>query len=117
MVAPKIRNRTLDAVALAGLTLGGEPCGPMSDELVSGALYEPRDYGVFGLKHGLGASSTAPALTHARSCPERAPLVPQRVDRRLGPDLINQVVSDYADGCRPPGWQCVTASARGHFSG
>jgi hypothetical protein len=30
----------------------------MSDELVSGALYEPRDYGVFGLKHGLGASST-----------------------------------------------------------
>ena len=37
-------------------------------------------------------------MTHARSCPERAPLVPQRVDRRLGPDLIRRVVSEFADG-------------------
>jgi hypothetical protein len=38
------------------------------------------------------------ALSHARTCPERTPLVPQRVDRRLGSDLIKQVVSEYAEG-------------------
>ena len=38
------------------------------------------------------------ALSHIRSCPERPPLVSQRVKRRLGPDLIERVVSEYADG-------------------
>jgi hypothetical protein len=37
------------------------------------------------------------ALSQARSCPERS-LVPQRVDRRLGPELIERVVSEYAGG-------------------
>jgi hypothetical protein len=37
------------------------------------------------------------ALSQARSCPERS-LVPQWVDRRLGPELIERVVSEYAGG-------------------
>jgi hypothetical protein len=38
------------------------------------------------------------ALSHRRVCEETAPLVPQRVDRRLGHDLISRVVSEYAGG-------------------
>jgi hypothetical protein len=38
------------------------------------------------------------ALSRIRPCPERPPLVPQRVDRRLGQDLIKRVVSEYAGG-------------------
>jgi hypothetical protein len=38
------------------------------------------------------------ALSQGRSRPDPAPLVPQRVERRLGPDLIKRVVSEYASG-------------------
>jgi len=38
------------------------------------------------------------ALSQGRTHLERAPSVPQRVERRLGPDLIKQVVSEYASG-------------------
>jgi hypothetical protein len=38
------------------------------------------------------------ALSHTRSAPERAPSAPQRVFRRLGPDLIKRIVSEYAGG-------------------
>jgi hypothetical protein len=38
------------------------------------------------------------ALSHGRSRAERPPLVPQRVERRLGPDLIKRIVAEYAGG-------------------
>ena len=38
------------------------------------------------------------ALSHRRVCEEAAPRIPQRVDRRLGQDLIKRVVSEYAGG-------------------
>ena len=38
------------------------------------------------------------ALSHRRVCEEAAPRLPQRVDRRLGQDLIKRVVSEYAGG-------------------
>ena len=38
------------------------------------------------------------ALLHRRVREEAAPRIPQRVDRRLGPDLIKRIVSEYAGG-------------------
>ena len=38
------------------------------------------------------------ALSHRRVCEETAPLVPQRVERRLGAEMIKRVMSEYAGG-------------------
>jgi hypothetical protein len=42
------------------------------------------------------------ALSHACRCPERSPLVPQRVERRLGADLIVQILDEYVAGAPTP---------------
>lgn len=38
------------------------------------------------------------ALSHGRSCTEPAPRVPQRVERRLGTELIERIVAEYVAG-------------------
>jgi hypothetical protein len=40
----------------------------------------------------------ASARSHRRTHAEPAPRVPQRVSRRLGPDLIGRIVGEYAAG-------------------
>ena len=38
------------------------------------------------------------ALTRQRPCSDTVTLVPQRIDRRLGPELLSLIVAEYESG-------------------
>jgi hypothetical protein len=112
VVAPKIRNRTLDAVALAGLTLGGEPCGPCRTSWSPARSMSP---GITGSSDYLsmvwvpappGRPDPRPFVSRARSPGASA----GRPEAGTGLDQAGRE-------CPPPGWQFDTALARGRFAG
>jgi hypothetical protein len=44
----------------------------------------------------------ADALSHDRPRIEQAPLLPQRVSRRLGPAVIARIIDEYREGASTP---------------